>query len=87
MHKYLSLLLILIFLSSSYGNRNLNRTSHNIINLNQFDLETNDFRDEAELISFIETTMETHLIPGLSISIAKGGNIVWDNHFGYTNIM
>ena len=30
--------------------------------------------------------MATHFIPGLSISIAKGGNIVWNNHFGYANI-
>ena len=86
MRRYLPLLLIAIILSSSYGNKNLNRIPQDIINLNQFDLETNDFRDEAELLSFIETTMETHLIPGLSISIAKGGNIVWDYHFGYANI-
>ena len=64
----------------------LNRIPQDIINLNQFDLETNDFYDETELLNFIESTMETHLIPGLSISIAKGGNIVWENHFGYSNI-
>ena len=84
--KNLSLLLIIMFLSHSYGNQKLNRIPQDIINLNQFDLETNDFRDETELLNFIESTMETHLIPGLSISIAKGGNIVWDKHFGYANV-
>ncbi len=46
----------------------------------------NNFRDETELFNFIESIMATHFIPGLSISIAKGGNIVWNNHFGYANI-
>ena len=30
--------------------------------------------------------MASHFIPGLSIAIAKGGNIVWDKHFGYANV-
>ena len=84
--KYLSLFLILIFLTFSYGNQNLNRTSQEVINLDQNNLQTNNFRDESELFNFIESTMATHFIPGLSISIAKGGNIVWNNHFGYANI-
>ena len=84
--KNLSLLLIIMFLSHSYGNQKLNRIPQDIINLNQFDLETNDFRDETELLNFIESIMASNFIPGLSISIAKGGNIVWNNHFGYANI-
>ena len=84
--KYLSLFLILIFLTFSYGNQNLNRTSQEVINLDQYNYRTNNFRDETELFNFIESTMATHFIPGLSISIAKGGNIVWNNHFGYANI-
>ena len=84
--KYLSLFLILIFLTFSYGNQNLNRTSQEVINLDQHNYRTIDFRDETELFNFIESTMATHFIPGLSISIAKGGNIVWNNHFGYANI-
>jgi len=82
--KYL--LLVFILLSHSYGDQSRNRTPHNIINLDQFDLETNTPRNETELLNFIESTMDSHLIPGLSISIAKGGNIVWENHFGYKNI-
>ncbi len=84
--KYLSLFLILIFLTFSYGNQNLNRTSQEVVNLDQYNDRTNNFRDETELFNFIESTMATHFIPGLSISIAKGGNIVWNNHFGYANI-
>ena len=84
--KYLSLLLILIFLTFSYGNQNFNRTSLEVINLDQCNLQTNDFRDENELLNFIDSIMATNFIPGLSISIAKGGNIVWNNHFGYANI-
>ena len=86
MHKYISLLLITIFLSFSYGNNRFNRVPQDITTLNQVELRRNDFRDEAELINFIEITMENHLIPGLSISIAKEGNIVWNKHFGYANI-
>ena len=82
--KYL--LLVFILLSHSYGDQSRNRTPHNIINLDQFDLETNTPRNETELLNFIESTMDSHLIPGLSISIAKGVNIVWENHFGYKNI-
>ena len=84
--KYLSLFLILIFLTFSYGNQNLNRTPQEVINLDQYNHRTNNFRDETELFNFIESIMATHFIPGLSISIAKGGNIVWNNHFGYANI-
>ena len=84
--KYLSLLKILIFLTFSYGNQNLNRTPQEVINLDQYNHRTNNFRDETELFNFIESIMATHFIPGLSISIAKGGNIVWNNHFGYANI-
>ena len=82
--KYL--LLVFILLSHSYGDQNQSRTPHNIINLDQFNLETNTPRNENELLNFIDSTMDSHLIPGLSISIAKGGNIVWENHFGYKNI-
>ena len=43
-------------------------------------------RNESELIEFIEATMTTHLIPGLSVSVVKEDNIVWQKHFGYANI-
>ena len=82
--KYL--LLVFILLSHSYGDQSRNRTPYNIINLDQFDLETNTPRNETELLNFIESTMETYLIPGIQISIIKGGNIVWNKHFGYANV-
>ena len=84
--KGLSIFLVILFLAPSYGNQKSNRTPHDVINLNQLDLETTDFRDETQLLNFIQSTMDAQFIPGLSISIAKGGNIVWDKHFGYANI-
>tara|TARA_Y100000590_G_C15708887_1_gene1009614 strand:- start:699 stop:2207 length:1509 start_codon:yes stop_codon:yes gene_type:complete len=46
----------------------------------------NSLQTEDELIQFIQSTMETHLIPGLSISIVKDSDIVWEKYFGYANI-
>ena len=88
MRKYLFFLLIVTCFPSSYGNQRLDRSTNNKINLNQYDFElrTNTLRNESQLLNFIETTIETHLIPGLQISIVKGGNIVWNKHFGYANI-
>ena len=48
--------------------------------------QINQLRNDEELIYFIESIMNTHLIPGLSISIFKNNNIVWENSFGYANI-
>ena len=46
----------------------------------------NNFREEELLLDYIESIMQTHLIPGLSISVVKDGNIVWEKYFGYSNI-
>ena len=88
MRKYLFFLLIVMYFTFSYGNQRLNRTPKIITNLNQYDFElgTNTIRNESQLLNFIETTMETYLIPGLQISVVKGGNIVWNKYFGYANI-
>ena len=67
-------------------NKSLNRIPQNNGSQDQFVYERNTFRDENDLINYIESTMETYHIPGLSISIVKGGNIVWENHFGYANV-
>jgi CubicO group peptidase (beta-lactamase class C family) len=52
----------------------------------KFILEENKYRDEEELLQFIEDTMEAYEIPGLSISIVKNDNIVWEKYFGYANV-
>ena len=44
------------------------------------------YRDEEVLLDYIDSMMQTHLIPGLSISIVKDGNIAWEKYFGYSNI-
>ena len=43
-------------------------------------------RNEEELINFIESVMEEDNIPGLSVSVVKGENIVWNKSFGMANI-
>ena len=83
MKKYL---FIVLLVGVCFGNQKLDRTPRYISYLDQSDIVTNNFRNEEELLNFIESTMETYLIPGLSISIAKGGNIVWNEHFGYGDI-
>ena len=79
-------LLIFLLVGFCLGTQRLNRIPPDALNLDQLGIRTNDFRNEEELLNFIDSTMETNFIPGLSISIAKGGSIVWNKHFGYTNI-
>ena len=81
--------IILLFnslLSQVTENKYLNRNNHLITNRQESILHINNNRDEDELLEFIESTMETHLIPGLSISVVKDDNIVWEKYFGYANI-
>ena len=47
---------------------------------------SNEYRDEDELLEFVESIMENYLIPGLSISIVKGQHIVWEKYLGYSNV-
>ena len=87
MKKYL---IIILFSSSifaqDYGFRNNLRHDRNIILDRSILVNDNNSRDEEELIQFIENIMQTHLIPGLSVSIVKDNAIVWDRHFGFANI-
>jgi len=79
---------IIIFLFSIiFGFTRNDQITNRIIPMDNLIInQTNQIRDEEELIEFIESTMNTHLIPGLSISIVKNDNIVWENSFGYANI-
>ena len=87
MNNYVLIFLIFSgFSSQIFADQSSSRIRQDILNREHIDLETNNYRDEDELLQFIETTMQTHLIPGVSISIVKDGNIVWDKHFGYANI-
>ena len=49
-------------------------------------LQENRYRDENELLEFVELILHTHLVPGLSISIVKDDAIVWEKQLGYANI-
>ena len=83
MKKYL---FIVLLVGVCIGSQRLNRAPTDFLSPGQSYIRTNDFRNEDELLNFIESIMETNFIPGLSISIAKGGSIVWNKHFGYANI-
>ena len=87
MFKYL---IIVLFLNSLFSvtsdNHVINRLRHDL-NLRENYTNLNSYRDESELLEFIESTMETHLIPGLSISIVKNNDIVWEKQLGYANII
>ena len=56
------LLLIIIFLTFSYGNQNFNRTSQEVINLDQCNLQTNDLRDENELLKILNPLMNSKTV-------------------------
>ena len=87
MNKYIIIILLFNSLSSQIiENEFLNRIRHDFTSRQESVVQTNNYRDEEELLQFIESTMETHLIPGLSISIVKDENIVWERHLGYANI-
>ncbi len=87
MNKYI--ILILLFnslLSQIIENEFLDRIRYDFTSRQESIIQINNYRDEEELLEFIESTMENHLIPGISISIVKDQNIVWEKHFGYSNI-
>jgi len=87
MNRYVFIFLFFSgLLSQIWGGQISNRIRQDITSREQLVLEINNYRDEEELLQFIESTMETHLIPGLSVSIVKDDNIVWEKQLGYANI-
>jgi CubicO group peptidase (beta-lactamase class C family) len=87
MNKYIIIILLFNSLSSQIiENEFLNRIRHDFTSRQESVAQTNNYRDEEELLQFIESTMQTHLIPGLSISIVKDEHIVWEKYFGHANI-
>ena len=87
MNRYVFIVIIFSgLISQIFGSQASNRIRQDIIYREHLIIETNNYRDEDELLQFIESTMETHLIPGLSVSIVKDDNIVWEKQLGYANI-
>ena len=87
MNKYLIIILFSsIVLSDNYDGQVSTRIRFDFNSRENY-IEINNYRDEDELLQFIESTMETHLIPGVSISIVKDDNIVWEKQLGYANII
>ena len=81
MKKYLLIILLLNSLNWLYSNQTRFAFDHR-----ENHTEVNHYRNEDELLQFIESITQTHLIPGLSISIVKDDRIVWEKYFGYSNI-
>ena len=87
MKKYLFIILFLNnLLSLTYENSTPSRVRYDFNSRYNY-IDINNYRSEDELLQFIESTMETHLIPGISISIVKNDNIVWEKQLGYANII
>ena len=82
------ILIISIFslsISKSIGHRNIYNTKHDR-HTNNSSINTYNNRNEAELIDYIQSTIETNNIPGLSVSVINHGNIVWSKSFGMANV-
>ena len=87
MKRYLIIILFLNILYSDIQRLNSsNRIRYDFMNYDNNTLEVNNFRDEDELLDFIESIFESNLIPGLSIAVVKNNNIVWEKQFGFANI-
>ena len=82
--KNITIFLLLCVLCFQILNANYtNRESKNFIFRDNCNTQEN-FRNEEELLEFIESIIQTHMIPGLSIAIVKNNSIVWENYFGYS---
>ena len=81
-------LAILLTLSTLWSNDDFNRQKTRI--RQDFDvsntLSNHQYRDEEELINFIEGVVELNNVAGLSVSVVEGEHIVWNKAFGMANI-
>ena len=71
--KYLLLLLSFCFLLSNDLDRKKYRMRQDLEN---FETSSNQFRNEEELINFIESVMQSGDVPGLSVAVIKDEYIV-----------
>ena len=87
MNKYIIIILFLNnLLSVTPDSQDANRMRYDFNSRENY-INIDNYRDEDELLQFIESTMETHSIPGLSVSVVKNNNIVWEKQLGYANIV
>ena len=84
--SYIRILSIFLYLIPSIGHSNETLRVRNNLDLRSVYDRSNIFRDEAQLIEFIESTMDSYMIPGASLAIVKDDAIVWERSFGYANI-
>ena len=79
------MLIFLILFSTLFPNREINRTKKDQVPAHHY-YSRNIVQDESDLIEYIESVMEGSLIPGISASIIKNNEVVWDFYGGYANI-
>ena len=81
-------LAILLTLTTLWSNDDFNRQKTRI--RQDFDasntLSNYQYRNEAELINFIEDVVDLNNVSGLSVSVVEGEHIVWNKAFGMANI-
>ena len=87
MKKYIVIILLFNISFSTMNEDELsNRFRFDFELRQQSNLALNTYRNEDELLQLIESIIQTHLIPGLSIAIVKDEHIVWEKYLGYANI-
>ena len=88
MYKYFFIILLFngLFTQKFVDDFSSHRTRYDFGSSRNLILDTSSYRNEEQLLQFIETIVQTHSIPGLSISILKENNIIWERYFGFANI-
>ena len=88
MLKFVHIVIIVFFVSALNADliqQNQHRLKENVISRIPVSNEVNT-RNEEELIEYIQSVINTYMVPGVSASIVKNNNIVWNGNFGYANI-
>ena len=86
MYKYIIIMVLCSNLFSQIVEGDWPRSRYDFTSRQDSIIQRNNYRNEEDLLQFIESTIQTHSIPGLSISVVKEGGIVWEKYFGYANI-
>ena len=86
MYKYIIIMVLCSNLLSQIVEVDWPRSRYDFTSRQDPIIQRNNYRNEEDLLQFIESTIQTHSIPGLSISVVKEGGIVWEKYFGYANI-
>ena len=85
----LRLIMITLIFNLSFSEAIVHRYVYKPQYAREFDnslINTYNNRNEEELINFINNVVESNDLPGVSVSVVKGDNVVWNQGFGMANI-